>query len=114
MQVAGGLRRLFFSFFKEGEAATVRDQPSNTQHQHHPPPAAGAAAGAAASWQNTGGAVKGQGASADQDSRAQARKIAQTIKATWRPPRRYRTSGGYVGPPSYGNWTPAFWFPLGS
>eukprot|EP00983_Pelagomonas_calceolata_P133669 1161983-Pelagomonas_calceolata.AAC.6 len=32
-----------------------------------------------------GAVKKGQEASADQDSRAQARKIAQAIKATWAP-----------------------------
>eukprot|EP00983_Pelagomonas_calceolata_P037298 1136276-Pelagomonas_calceolata.AAC.4 len=81
---------------REGEAATVRaHQPPTTQHQHQPPPAAGAAAGAAAPGQNTGGAVKkGQGANADQDSQAQARKIAQAIEGTRGPPRRYGISGG--------------------
>eukprot|EP00983_Pelagomonas_calceolata_P020295 640634-Pelagomonas_calceolata.AAC.2 len=58
------------------------------KHQHHPP----SAVGAAATMQNMGGAVKkGQAASAGQDSRAQARKIAKAIKATC-PPRRYGTS----------------------
>eukprot|EP00983_Pelagomonas_calceolata_P027043 850090-Pelagomonas_calceolata.AAC.1 len=43
-----------------------------------------------------------QPASIDQDSQARARKIAQAIKATQGPPRRYGTSGGYVlGPPHH-------------
>eukprot|EP00983_Pelagomonas_calceolata_P072614 1151798-Pelagomonas_calceolata.AAC.1 len=78
-------------------------EPPTTQHQHQPSPAARAVAGAAASGQNMGGAVKkGQGASVDQDSQARTRKIAQSNKAAWKPPRKYGTSGGYFGPPNYG------------
>eukprot|EP00983_Pelagomonas_calceolata_P124640 1161128-Pelagomonas_calceolata.AAC.5 len=69
--------------------------------------------GAATSGQNSRGAVKkGQAASADQDSQARARKIAQAIKSTWGPPRRYGISRGYVGPPSYGNVPPFSGFHL--
>eukprot|EP00983_Pelagomonas_calceolata_P047856 1140820-Pelagomonas_calceolata.AAC.1 len=70
---------------REEEAATVRAHQTTTT-QHHPPPAAGAAAPGQNSGlscpcrQNTGGAVKkGQAASADQDSRAQARKGLQVM-----------------------------------
>eukprot|EP00983_Pelagomonas_calceolata_P041149 1137939-Pelagomonas_calceolata.AAC.1 len=49
-----------------------------------------------------------QAASADQDSRVQARKVVQAIIVTWGPPGRYGTSGGYVRPPSYGNGLPVF------
>eukprot|EP00983_Pelagomonas_calceolata_P016880 531357-Pelagomonas_calceolata.AAC.1 len=73
-------------------------------NQHHHPPAARAAAGAAAPGQNTRGAMKKRrAASANQDNGAQARKIEQAMKAKWGPPRRYGTSGRYIGPPSYGN-----------
>eukprot|EP00983_Pelagomonas_calceolata_P027262 856614-Pelagomonas_calceolata.AAC.1 len=58
--------------------------------------------------------MKGQAASADQDSQARACKIAQAIKATWGPSRNYRTFGGYAGPSSYRNGSPIFWFPPGS
>eukprot|EP00983_Pelagomonas_calceolata_P052497 1142864-Pelagomonas_calceolata.AAC.2 len=84
-----GCKRLSFRSTNnwEGEAATVRaHQPPTTQHQYHP-----TAAGAAAPGQNImmGGAVKKvQAASADQESRAQARKIAQAMKATGCLPRR--------------------------
>eukprot|EP00983_Pelagomonas_calceolata_P003765 122477-Pelagomonas_calceolata.AAC.1 len=90
----------------EGEAAIIRVHlPPTTQRQHHPP----LAAEAAAAGQNMGGTVKkGQAASADEDSRAQARKIAQAMKVTWGFPRRYHdgTSGGYAGPPNHGNGPP--------
>eukprot|EP00983_Pelagomonas_calceolata_P028528 893596-Pelagomonas_calceolata.AAC.1 len=33
---------------------------------------------------------------------------AKRHEATWGPPRRYGTSGGYVGPPKYGNGPPRF------
>eukprot|EP00983_Pelagomonas_calceolata_P083509 1156181-Pelagomonas_calceolata.AAC.1 len=59
---------------------------------------------------SVGAVKKGQGANTEQNSRAQARKPreeAQAIKATWGPPRRYENSGGYAGPPSYGNGPPA-------
>eukprot|EP00983_Pelagomonas_calceolata_P055289 1144085-Pelagomonas_calceolata.AAC.2 len=72
-----GCKRLSFwsTNNREEKAATVRaHQPPNTQQQHHPPPAVEAAA----PGQNTGGAAeKGQAASADQDSRARAHKVAQ-------------------------------------
>eukprot|EP00983_Pelagomonas_calceolata_P119488 1160610-Pelagomonas_calceolata.AAC.20 len=87
------------SSYNQGAPAPHHSAPA------HPPPAVGAAA----PGQNAGGAVKkGQAASTDQDSRALARKIAQAINATYCPPRRYGTTGGYVGPPSYGNGLPAF------
>eukprot|EP00983_Pelagomonas_calceolata_P004724 155249-Pelagomonas_calceolata.AAC.1 len=54
-----------------------------------------------------------QAASADQGSQAQARRIAQAVKVTWGPPRRYGTVGGYIGPPSYGNGPPVLCLPPG-
>eukprot|EP00983_Pelagomonas_calceolata_P032944 1032080-Pelagomonas_calceolata.AAC.1 len=57
---------------------------------------------------NTRKAVKeGQALSVDQDSRAQARKIAQPTKARIGPPSIYGTVGGYIGPPCDVNAPPA-------
>eukprot|EP00983_Pelagomonas_calceolata_P052356 1142822-Pelagomonas_calceolata.AAC.1 len=77
----------------EGKATIRTHQPPTTQHQHHSPPA-----GAAPPGQNTGGSVrKGQTASADQGSRAQAQKIAQAFKVTWGPPRGMGLLGNMLG-----------------